>query len=280
VRDFFAVPSLQAWHARLYPHSMSQIHRVTRRPLSDFVDFLWHSAGYTQPHTAERVLPTGCMNLVLSIEDCAHIGAVVSGARTESFILDTSSRLSLMGVTFKPGGGYPFFGVPAGELRDQSVSLDVLWGRQSHELHERINAASNAASRFQLLEHALLARLSRCEVRSPAVAYAIHAFHESDKVSSVGAVVEHTGLNPRRFIATFRDHVGITPKAFCRIARFRRVIGSIGSSPCIDWADTALKCGYFDQAHFNHDFRAFAGMSPTEYIRNRTASPNHVRIPD
>ena len=257
---------------------MSQIHRITRRPLSDFVEFLWHSAHYTQPHAAERVLPTGCMSLILGIGDCGQIGAVVSGARTQSIVLDTSRPLSLIGVNFKPGGGYPFFEVPAGELQDLSVPLHDLWNRQADGLHERINAAPNVATIFRLVESALLTRLNRCVERSPAIAYAVRAFHGSES-SSVGAVVEHTGLNPRRFIETFRDHVGLAPKAFCRVARFRRVVALIGSSPDVDWAEVALRCGYFDQAHFIHDFRAFAGITPTEYLRNRTASPNHVRIP-
>jgi AraC-like DNA-binding protein len=257
---------------------MSQIHRVTRRPLSDFVDFLWESSGYTQPHASERVMPTGCMNLVLGIGNSAHISAVVSGARTQSFVLDTSRPLSLIGVSFKPGGGYPFFGVPSGELQDQNIPLEEFWKQQSHGVHERIIAARDVAAKFRILESALLARLNQRGAHSGAVAYAVHAFDQPETVSSVGAVVEYTGLSPRRFIAAFRDQVGLTPKAFCRVARFRRVIGHIGSSPRVDWADIALRCGYFDQAHFNHDFREFAGISPTEYILHRTASPNHVRI--
>lgn len=39
----------------------------------------------------------------------------------------------------------------------------------------------------------------------------------------------------------------------------------------------ALSCGYFDQAHFNHDFRAFAGLSPSDYLRHRM-SRTHVVV--
>jgi transcriptional regulator GlxA family with amidase domain len=45
----------------------------------------------------------------------------------------------------------------------------------------------------------------------------------------------------------------------------------------VDWADVALSCGYFDQAHFNHDFRAFAGLSPSTYLRHRVTR-THVAV--
>jgi transcriptional regulator GlxA family with amidase domain len=198
------------------------IHTVTRRPLSEFVDFLWLSQGYAQPHAAERVLPTGCMNLIFDLDEHGQAGNTVSGACTRSFVLNTSRPLSLVGVQ----------------------------------------------------------RLHRGAGRHPAVRFALDAFQNPTSVSSVASVVARTGLTSRRFIASFRDEVGLTPKVFCRLSRFRHVIGTLESAPAIDWPAIALACGYFDQAHFIHDFRAFAGVSPTAYLRHRTTSVNHVRVAD
>jgi AraC-like DNA-binding protein len=257
----------------------SAYHRVTSRPLCDFVELLWLSEAYAQPHASERLLPTGRMNLVLSLDEHGPIGDVVAGAQSRFALLDTSRPLSLVGVVFRPGGGFPFFGVPAGELQDLSVSLDTLWGREAPLLREQLLEAPSPAAKFQVVETYLRRRLHHGPVRSPAVQYAIETFRAPTASPSVATVVERIGVSPRRFIAAFRDEVGLTPKVFCRIARFRRVIGAVQSAERGDWAAIALDCGYFDQAHFIHDFRKFAGVTPTAYLRQRT-STNHVRVGD
>ncbi len=61
----------------------------------------------------------------------------------------------------------------------------------------------------------------------------------------------------------FRDETGFTPKVFCRIRRFHRALDRMEGRKSVEWANVALDCGYFDQAHFIHDFRAFSGINPS-----------------
>jgi AraC-like DNA-binding protein len=252
-------------------------HRTpTRPPLSSYAELLWLAEGYAQPHSSERLLPTGNMDMVLSL-DGGHRRDTVAGAQSRFTILDTSRPLSLIGVRFRPGGGFPFFGVPAGELQNLGVPLDTLWGREAALLREQLLEARTPTARFDILEQALVHRLRAGRSGSPAVRYAIGRFGDPTQPSSVAAVVARTGFSQRHFIATFRDEVGLTPKAFARITRFRRVIDGLQGSPQIDWSALALECGYFDQAHFIHDFRDFAGISPSAYLRLRTSS-NHVPV--
>ena len=84
--------------------------------------------------------------------------------------------------------------------------------------------------------------------------------------------------NSRRFIQIFRDEVGLTPKLLCRVLRFQEVINTIEKRDAVDWVDIALSCGYFDQAHFIHDFRSFAGITPTGYQAGKTQFRNHVKF--
>jgi AraC-like DNA-binding protein len=72
--------------------------------------------------------------------------------------------------------------------------------------------------------------------------------------------------------------VGLAPKLFCRVRRFQKVVRMISAGQPVDWAEVALTCGYFDQAHFIHDFRAFSGINPTSYLADYIEHLNHVPI--
>ena len=99
------------------------------------------------------------------------------------------------------------------------------------------------------------------------------ALHRFDANATVTDAI---GLSPKRFIERFKSEVGLTPKRYCRILRLQQVIRRAHACPVINWTDLALDCGYFDQAHFVHEFRSLVGMSPTAYAAARTAFQNHV----
>lgn len=256
---------------------MTFLRRINRLPLARFVDFFWLTEGYVQPHAAERVLPTGCADLILSLNE--HQKAdIIAGARSRAIVIDTSRSLSFIGVRFKPGGAYPFLGLPAGELQDIAVDPTVIWGSAARTLREQLLEGGPPEERLRIVERFLLERLDKSRDRHPAVQYAIETIGACRGATSIASIVDRTGLSARRFIAAFREEVGLAPKVFCRLARFRRVIGELRTAESVDWADVAVDCGYFDQPHFIHDFRAFAGVSPSAYLRQRTASVNHLRV--
>jgi AraC-like DNA-binding protein len=246
-------------------------------PLSEFVDTFWICQDYVQPHAQERLLPTGAMQLVFALDAEGRALSGVAGARSEVATLDTSRPLSAIGVHFRPGGGFPFFGLPAGELHNRNVPLDVLWGGSAATVSDRLWEAETPERRFRILEGALLDRARDRLDGHPAVRYALDQFDRSNGARPVGDVVQRIGVSPRRFIELFRNQVGLTPKAFCRIRRFNEALRRIERLTDVDWVDIALSCGYFDQAHFNHDFRAFSGINPSTYLRHRT-SRTHVAV--
>jgi len=266
---------------------------IPRRPLSDFVEMFWYYEGYPASHPKERVLPNGCMGLIINLAEDRLVafdsqntrvaqtlaGCLVSGPRSEFVVIDTTCHGLMMGAAFKRGGGFPFFPIPAGELHNAQVALGVLWGAKAAELRERLLEAKTPDARFQILEQALFEQAARF-TRHPAVAFALSEFARVPQERTIGEVTGQIGLSPRRFIEVFNDEVGLTPKLFCRVRRFQEVLHLIRRERVVDWAGVASDCGYFDQAHFIHDFRAFSGINPTAYAANRGEFANHVPLLD
>src|ERR1700689_4778581 len=135
---------------------MLYLTHVPRPPLAQFVNLLWLYEGYTQPHAKERVLPTGEMQIVINLqEDRSWIydredtercqtfrGPLLSGAHSQYQVIGTAEQASIIGVHFRPGGAFPFLRMPAGELRDTSVSLDTLWGAGATDLRDQLLGAA------------------------------------------------------------------------------------------------------------------------------------------
>jgi AraC-like DNA-binding protein len=92
---------------------------------------------------------------------------------------------------------------------------------------------------------------------------------------SVAADVSSTHLAQR-----FKELIGVTPKRMARTYRFVATVLSINPAEPIDWCGLAGSAGYFDQAHFGHEFRAFTGLTPTRYVEVRRRflreHPGHV----
>jgi AraC-like DNA-binding protein len=260
-------------------NSQSFDYRNPAIALSPWVDMLWSYEGYAPPHARERLLPTGTMSLVFKRDLEGRTASNVAGPRSEFSLLETSRPFSIIGVHFRPGGGHPFFGMPCGELHNLAVPLDMLWGHSAASVTDRLWETNVADERLRIVEQALIERLRGSTNRHPAVDYALRRFTDSNGRCPVSEVVRRVALSERRFVDVFRSAVGLSPKLFCRIRRFNEALRQIEQMADVDWLNVSLCCGYFDQAHFNHDFHTFSGINPSTYIRHRT-SRTHVVVTD
>ncbi len=269
------------------------VHRVPRPELRPFVKTLWASGAMVTPGAEgaarELVLPTGAMHLVFRLSDDPlrlfdsvndSVGrtihhAVVGGACAAPYMRDISKPTRSVGAELRPGASEVLLGVPADELAGSHTALVDLWGPSAVEARERLLEANSAERQLDIFESLLAARLPRVRALHPVVA---HALGRLAMNADVGEVVGETGYSHRRFIALFRREVGLTPKLHCRVLRFHTALDRIGVDRTASWADLALAAGYSDQAHFNREFREFAGITPGRYREVSPAWTRHVPI--
>ena len=283
-------------------------------PLNRFVRSLWYAQAPQPGHRRERVLPTGRTQVILNLArdfilDCAEnrdrdwqrleaglktgldagpvvrvAPSLVVGARSVYEVVDTSDMADLIGMVFEAGAFAAFAGDAADLFSNRTVDLEDIWGADARTLRDRLREIAMPAGKLQCLEACLLNRLQvlfakRAVKLHGAVDFALTRFGRAPGVATVAAVAKSTGWSERRFSQVFREQVGLSPKVWCRVQRFQMAVQRLHAGCDVRWAELAVDCGYYDQAHFANEFRAFSGIDPTTYSAARgTPWANHVRM--
>jgi AraC-like DNA-binding protein len=261
--------------------------------LSPFIKALWYARDPHATHRHERVLPTGKAQIVLSlahdyltdannpVSPLDHSPAgIFLGIYSRYQQIDAIDFTELMGVVFHPGGTPAFFPEDACVFTNCETALDDLWGRASQNLRNELREAPTPEQKFALLEFALLTRLSlsKHQRRDPILDYALTQLHAAPGTTTIAELTRTTGLSPRRLSERFNQQIGISPKLYCRIQRFQQAIQQMHRGADVRWAELALTCGYYDQAHFANDFRGFSGLSASDYSTTKRIWANHIPL--
>lgn len=270
------------------------LQRLPGPPLDAVVERFWLGERAAQAHARERILPTGHANLVLVLRqrdivryDSAEAdqpwrcrGGALQGPHAESLVRGGTDEASLaLGAQFTPGGAAALFGVPMDDLAGRTVALHDLLGSEAEDLLDRLAAPRTHGARLAVLEAWLRARLlRRAQAPDALMTWAAARFANDPAWARVAPIQHASGLSPARFIARFRQAVGLTPKRYARVLRFQRALALIPHEGRTDWAALALEAGYGDQAHLAHEFRRCAGIAPTAYRPLSADQPNHVAV--
>ncbi|MEU0169489.1 AraC family transcriptional regulator [Streptomyces iakyrus] len=268
--------------------------QLTVRPSAAAMAPLIGAMGYAEvrsAHTAELALPTGGAQLLVNLDgdalsssplrgpDRRTGGAAVHGPYTQPALIDPAQQRAVVWVAFRPAGAHPFLTVPLSAVRDDLVGLDELWGSDGAVLRERLleaMAAGGPRAGLRELEAALLARVRRPLEPDPAVRRAAALL---DRGTPVAEVADRLGWTTRRLTRRCTEQLGLPPKRYARLRRFQRLLGRVNAGPQPpDWAALAADCGYHDQAHLIHEFRALAGITPTAYAPRSPLERNHVPL--
>jgi AraC-like DNA-binding protein len=181
--------------------------------------------------------------------------------------LDPLPRL-VLGAEFAPGGVPSFLRRPLSDLRHATLPLTQVWGEA---VVQQGTACLSAA-----LQHSVAATLTAFETllqsqwQAPAedafpVQEALAALLLAQDAGGVANVAQRFGMNTRQFREKVREATGLTPKRYARLQRFTAALRGLHRRSADTDAALAAECGYFDQAHFIHEFKAMAGMTPSDY---------------
>ncbi|MET0266124.1 MAG: DUF6597 domain-containing transcriptional factor [Duganella sp.] len=213
-----------------------------------------------------RVLPDNCID-ILWHDDGRPAFAV--GMMSTAIEVLSSAPVRTVAVRFRPGAAGLFLAAPLHVLTDGRADLDQLWSRDvTTRLGDRLwDGELNDHQRLELIEQQLLLRLQAADgdaqgAGARLVRLALHTLDASDGNVRIEALAAALRVSRQHLAGQFRERVGLSPKLYARICRFRRATAALKHGLPPDWAQLALECGYFDQSHLIHDFQEFAHCAP------------------
>jgi AraC-like DNA-binding protein len=175
-----------------------------------------------------------------------------------------SSKAKILGIQLTPWAIPILFSMPAYELTNKSLEVADIIGCCSTELKEIVFSAKTDKDRTDNISSFFTKRLSDKFDKYRRFEYIVKHIHKLKGFVEIDELINISCLSSRQFERKFKETVGFSAQTFIRIIRFENAIREF--SPHKKITDLALECGYFDQAHFNRDFKLFTGLSPRQYF--------------
>ncbi len=273
---------------------MFYIERKPAVPLLRFVRSLWYVRAPFVEHRRERILPSGCAHIVLSLShdfltDCTEGGrerrtapVLMVGQRSVYEIIAYEDLVDMAGVIFEPGAVPALVADRADLISNRNFPMDQIWPGYTDRLRSRMLEGASPEARLQILENRLSTAFKRWRAVSdlgphPAVRFALEQFAHNSNQLSVRDIARRTGWSERRFSQIFREQVGFPPKVWSRLQRLQRAVRRLQAGLEISWAEIAVECGFYDQAHLANEFRSFSGIDLTTYTASQGANHLHAQ---
>lgn len=209
-------------------------------------------------------------------------GAFVIGLRTRCLRLSHNGRIEGVEATFTPAGAYELLGCAMHEITNAVFPAPAVLGRGTDALDNRLAEATSWDEAFGLLDAFFVDRAERARQEgSLEVRHAWSWLELARPRAAGGRLADELGWSQRRLELAFREQIGLTPGAIVRMARFRRAVGLLVRGD-LSLAELADQCGYYDQSHFNREFRAVTGTTPQRYLTAEIgpASGNQLELPE
>lgn len=234
--------------------------------LQPYIDKYWLLRGCLPEAEVVSVLPDGCTALCLNLgEDyrslnfgtqVKHEGIYLIGAalRIDEQVLQ--GTVNLLCIQFRPGAFTHFYryGAMAGFTNKVQEFEPGLFP----DIRKIIQHFVPYLDQFFL---------DRLEIPKHSILEIVSSVEQCNGQVRIGELTKRYFITERQLERHFDRHLGISPKQFITLTRFRHALHTVQcNEQGRSLSEVAWDCGYFDHAHLTNDFKRYLGSTPTSLI--------------
>ena len=223
-----------------------------------------------------RVLPDTCVELFINytcspiaiIDHELHKRSIISFRMSRPMDVQMRKGTGCLAICFHPGMAYHFFRLPMHVMTDRTVPLSEIWGDKAMALEDQLAGSCNNDARVKLAQEYLLQELGPDKQDSQLV-YCLNQSYLSEPPKAVTKLTNALGISQRHLARKFQQYIGLSPKEYLRVCRFIRSLEHLKKYPVLSLTEIAYESGYYDQSHFNRDYKIYTGHSPGELVHSK-----------
>jgi len=257
--------------------------------LQDTVKCFWIHEGTYPSEETQDITPDGCVELIFSFGDPYVLltttpptpfpAAVIVGFQNKTIPILLHGTVQVVAARLFAWGAFALLQNHVNSLTNAVTALGADWTSligvlKSHVALGRYEQAATALEEF-LIQRALLQTYDLKLIQTAA-----KLLQHTKGEYRIAELADYCQMSVRQLERGFQQVIGTTPKTFARTLRFQEAQRRLMLDPEIELTRLAYQCGYFDQAHFIKDFKAFAGKTPTESAQEMRAWQEIVKNND
>ncbi|MFT5659738.1 MAG: AraC-like DNA-binding protein [Sulfurimonas sp.] len=225
--------------------------------LSHIIDIYWILENPTQEIVNIPIVPDGNMDIVYNNNVLLLVGSLDEGV-----IMPIEPNTKVFGIRFKPSILSQLLTIKASDFVNKIVPLEDV----SKELFILLSFDENSEKNKVKNLNIILELFCKNVILNQVILKIIDEIMTKKGDVSIKDISQANNINPRQLERLFNNLVGFSPKRFTNIIKFFYAFKSLLKSDFNELSLKALDFGYYDQAHFNRDFKKFSNLTPTDKI--------------
>jgi AraC-like DNA-binding protein len=261
---------------------------IPKFPLDNYVEKII----YVEGNNKGAGLPKTAMSVVFNLQDSFKLfhdsdfstftdyrRHWVAGLQTQPRYVESYGQSKMIVIQFKTLGAFVFLNQPLLNFTDDYVPLEHIFGNEADETWEQLCESQTFSERILITENFLFRKLLSQRLPNQKLLHSINSLLNIDEKLSISQICKEHNISRKHLNHLFKEYTGVSPKMLSSLHRFQRILKKISSQKPEKLTDLAYELEYFDQAHFNNDFKRFSRLNPSEYLKLVEENPALKMVP-